>query len=599
MLKNLRERTKTILWIVVLAFVISIFALWGMDLRTPDRGRENADVVGSVDGEDISYQAYQNALNQLWAQMKEQRGEEYEPSEIERSVLADQAWELAVRNRLMAKKISDLNIAVSDEELVSFLRKNPHPQLLQAFTGENGQFDYQAYLRALADPEIDWSELERWGRAVIPEIQFQTYLLSQVHVPEREVLERFKERNTTTRATYVEITVPSAETQEEPAEAELRARYEEKKKDFTQPAMRRIRLIEIDKAPTAADEEDAAARLADIRSDIIEGRMDFATAAADYSDDEATASKGGDLGFIKKGDMVPEFEQVAFSLPTGRISEPFKSQYGYHIVTVTGRRTEKGAEEIHASHILVKIEPGTDTIDSLSTFIRDLTAAIRDDGFEAAAAAMKLATRETEPFPQGMFVKDVGFVPRIVSFAFNHRTGNVSYGIESESKVYFVKILEEIPERVRAFEEVRPQLAAELRSSRADEAAKTRAAAVRRSMIANGFGPGAAEHGLAVQSTPPFAAADQIPGIGANTAFSAACRYLAIGGVSPPIKVQNRYFIISVVERTEPDAAAYGEARTALLGEMQNEEASRFMANWYQSIRDEAKIEDLREKPLR
>jgi peptidyl-prolyl cis-trans isomerase D len=598
MLKSIRERTKAILWIVVLAFVISIFALWGMDLRTPEISRGEGDRVGSVDGEDISYQTYQNALNQLWTQMKEERGEGYEPSEIERSVLSDQAWELTIQSRLMAREISKLDIAVSDDELVSFLRKNPHPQLVKMFTGEDGEFDYQSYLRALADPEVDWTELERWGRAVIPEVKFQTYLLSQVHLPENDVIDRFTQRTMTMRAQYVEIPVPAADPSLEIPEAQLRALYNEKKDDFKDPAMRRIRVIEIDKKPSAADEEDAAARLADLRGEIVRGSTDFATAAAENSDDAATAAKGGDLGFFKKGEMDPEFERVAFELRPGEISGPFKSAHGYHIVKVEERRSSQTVPEVRARHILIKVEPGFDTIDSLSTFIRQVTEAIRDDGFEQAAAKLKLATRDIEPFAQGMFVKDLGFVPRIVSFAFNYRTGDASYPIETATSVHFVKVIEEIPERARHFEETRARLLDDARLARADAAARTRADAARADMIASGFEAGAKTHGLDVRTTPPFKQMDQIPGVGANTAFSAACRLLAVGAVSPPVKGLGRYHIIKLLERSEPDIAAYSKARGGLVEEMRNEVASRFMANWYQGIRDKAKVEDLRERRL-
>jgi hypothetical protein len=170
MLRNLRERTKTILWIVVLAFVLSIFAVWGMDLRGPQQRKFDFSVVGTVDKEAISQQAYNDMLNQLYAQVKMQKGERYVPSDMERGLLADQAWELAVQGRIMQREIERLGITVSDAELVSFLRQNPHPSLQNVFKTQDGQFDYQAYLRALSDPDVDWTELERWGRAVIPEL---------------------------------------------------------------------------------------------------------------------------------------------------------------------------------------------------------------------------------------------------------------------------------------------------------------------------------------------------------------------------------------------------------------------------------------------
>jgi len=599
MLRSLRERTKTILWIVVLAFVISIFAVWGMDLTTPQNKKYDQDVAGSVDKETISQQAYNDMANQLFNQMRLQKGENYTPSEMERSVLADQAWELTVQSRLMQREIDKLKITVTDAELVAFLRQNPHPQLQSVFQTEGGQFDYQAYLAALSDPSKDWTELERWGRAVIPEIKLQSYLLSQVHVSEQEVLDRYKLSNTTMRARYIEIPVQRENPPYEPTDAELRASYEKKKEDLKNSEMRRIRVLEVDKLPTAADEEDIRLRLEDLRGDIVAGTSDFATLAKEYSEDDATAEKGGDLGFLKKGDMTPEFEAVAFSLKPGEISRPFRTTHGYHILRVIDRTVAKGVETVHASHILMKVELGGETVDSLQTALREISIDIKEQGLEKTAANRGLKTFDTEPFSKGMFIKDLGFVPRIVSFAFNYKTGSVSYGIDTETKVYFVKIIEEIPAQVKPFEGVRPQLVDAIRSDRETETARAIAESLRKDILAGGdFEAVARAKGLAVKETPPFKESDAIPEIGTNTNFSVACKYLAVGAMSPPIAGQGRLYLIKLLERTEPDMNKYPEAREALVKEVREETSQRFMANWYQGIREKAKVEDLREKAL-
>ena len=85
-------------------------------------------------------------------------------------------------------------------------------------------------------------------------------------------------------------------------------------------------------------EDDANRRLDELRSQII-GGVDFGKLARLYSVDYASGAEGGDIGWMESGGTVPEYEAVAKSLTPGLISQPFRSQFGWHIVEVTGRRT--------------------------------------------------------------------------------------------------------------------------------------------------------------------------------------------------------------------------------------------------------------------
>ncbi|MFP3511897.1 peptidylprolyl isomerase [Peribacillus sp. SIMBA_075] len=79
-----------------------------------------------------------------------------------------------------------------------------------------------------------------------------------------------------------------------------------------------------------------------VEKEIAEGG-DFAKLAAEYSTDTETADNGGSLGYFEKGNMVDEFEDVAFDLDIGKVSDPVKSDYGYHIIKVTGKKEAKEA----------------------------------------------------------------------------------------------------------------------------------------------------------------------------------------------------------------------------------------------------------------
>lgn len=75
-----------------------------------------------------------------------------------------------------------------------------------------------------------------------------------------------------------------------------------------------------------------------IREDILSGKESFETAAEKYSLCPSGARSGGDLGFFGRGMMVPEFETAAFSLPVGEVSEPVKTQFGWHLIVVTATK---------------------------------------------------------------------------------------------------------------------------------------------------------------------------------------------------------------------------------------------------------------------
>lgn len=130
---------------------------------------------------------------------------------------------------------------------------------------------------------------------------------------------------------------------------DLRAYYDSHKTEFEEAKGGHI-LIRFKGSPVplkpgekdlTADE--ALAKAQDIRKQLQAG-ADFATIAKAESDDTGSAAKGGDLGTFRKGQMVPQFDQAAFTVPVGQISEPVKTQFGYHIIKITDR-TEKPFEE--------------------------------------------------------------------------------------------------------------------------------------------------------------------------------------------------------------------------------------------------------------
>lgn len=127
-------------------------------------------------------------------------------------------------------------------------------------------------------------------------------------------------------------------------DADLRKFFAEHKAEFEQVSARHI-LIRMQDSPVPVKPgqkdltpEEALAKAEDLEKRIKAGE-DFAKLAAAESDDAGSAAKGGDLGFFRHGQMVPSFDQAAFALEVGQVSEPVRSQFGYHIIKIDAVKT--------------------------------------------------------------------------------------------------------------------------------------------------------------------------------------------------------------------------------------------------------------------
>ncbi|MGA2741856.1 MAG: peptidylprolyl isomerase [Bryobacteraceae bacterium] len=135
-------------------------------------------------------------------------------------------------------------------------------------------------------------------------------------------------------------------------EAAARKYYDEHKSDYLQVKARHILIrfkgssVPLKKDAKELTDEEALAKAQDIRKKLLDG-ADFATLAKAESDDAGSGANGGDLGTFGHGRMVPAFEKVAFTIPVGELSEPVKSQFGYHIIKVETRQ-EKTFVEVRA-----------------------------------------------------------------------------------------------------------------------------------------------------------------------------------------------------------------------------------------------------------
>lgn len=149
---------------------------------------------------------------------------------------------------------------------------------------------------------------------------------------------------------------------------------------------------EIVKIPPVSDEEIASVKeqLMSYRERVLRGER-FGALARLYSDDPGSASKGGDLGFVERGTLYPEFEAAAFNLKTGEISQIVKTQAGYHIIQLIERR----GESIHVAHILIQPKPSTDEQVRAITYLDSVRKVILDEKLTLEEAAKKFSEGPT------------------------------------------------------------------------------------------------------------------------------------------------------------------------------------------------------------
>ena len=152
-------------------------------------------------------------------------------------------------------------------------------------------------------------------------------------------------------------------------EEEIRAFYEEHKAEFKQHSKIRARHILIRVKPKAGKDavEKARQKILNLYSRVKEGE-NFAVLAKKHSQDPGTAKKGGDLGYFKKGDLLPQFDRVAFNLPKNEVSPPVRTQLGFHLIKVTDKKAQTVqplSEVKHQVKRLLAIKKGNEMMEQV------------------------------------------------------------------------------------------------------------------------------------------------------------------------------------------------------------------------------------------
>jgi len=219
-------------------------------------------------------------------------------------------------------------------------------------------------------------------------------------------------------------------------------------------------------APKVSEEHKRAAyeRLNAARAELDAG-VPFEDVAARYSDD-ASATRGGDLGWITRGMMVPEFEEAVFALSEGEVSGIVPSRFGFHIIKVD----ERDGDRVRARHILARVTPGPEDIvraRARADSLREMIA----DGADFASVAGGYSDDEESSARGG----DLGwFAPGDLDASFETAlrqldVGGVTDVLQGDGGFYILKLVDYEEPRIAELDEIRDQLKEYIFGLRAEE----------------------------------------------------------------------------------------------------------------------------------
>src|SRR5436190_2225637 len=494
------------LLVVIAAFVLTSVYVGSMSGGARNRG----DVVATVNGEAIPVERYQR----LYQDFLRRRG------------MSASAFENDVRRELTRMKVETTvkaGIKVSDAELE------------------------RAFALRREEVRAAWALVETAplvAAATVSDEEVAEYL--KAHPAEFQLPER-------RRVQYV--TLAPKDFRPQLPDAEVEKYYTDHAKEFETPQQVHAAhvLVPVPQTGGSEAEDNARTKVVDVIRRAKAGE-DFARLAAEISEDPGSKSKGGDLGWISKGEMVPAFEAVAFTLRRGEISpEPVRSPFGFHAIKVFESRAagKKPLKEVAAQiRDRLAAEAADKAARAKADEVRPPLQAATD--FVAEARRLGLTPIETtmsrmERLPM------LGGTDPLEEAAFALAIGGVSSPVKTAAGWVVLKSTEAIPAGVPPLTEIRDRVAGAAKRQKAEAIALERAHKVVAETGTKDLAAAARTAGAQTGETARFSRtkpAERLPGDVQLAALQSPA-----GTVAGPVKSPQGYYVLKVLERIAPNMA--------------------------------------------
>ena len=565
---------------ILLGIVVGILGI-GMLLYLVPQGTNDlnsADTVAQVGDETISVVDVQNQLN------KATHGAQLPPALA--PAYMQQALDQLLNEKMLTLEADRMGLRVSDEEHADFLKK----LVPTAFTGDTfiGMDKYSAEVQARF--QVTVPEFETEVKNALLQQKFQQLVTDGVTATDDEVRGEFLRQNDKIKLDYVLIKPDDLQSKVEVSDADLAAYFDKNKAQYVVPERRTVDYAILSlaqlrqRAPVTDDDEkvyyqshidqyklqdrahvahillktvgktDAeAAEIKKKAEDVLNKAKhggNFGDLAKQYSED-TTKDKGGDLGWIVRGQTVPEFEAAAFSLPKGSISDLVKTQYGFHIIQVIERENARTQtlDEVKASIVnQLQQEKAEQLGETVSTQIAD---EIRRGGrvpLEDLAKKFNMTTGEAKLVEAGQPLPELGTAPGLMDAIFHQRPGDVAAPVHTDVGYVVLSVKDIQPSHAATIADVHDRVASDYRRIKAVQLATSRAEELnKRSKSGENLAAAAKALGLDVKTSEPISRTGSIPDVGNAKLFVAAFT-LPVGQTGDPIAVGQNWAVYRVAQ---------------------------------------------------
>lgn len=617
-MRNQKKILSFFLWLVIVAFIGTIFLVWGMGGRT-----SSTNYAIKVNDYKISYREYQNAYENMSNTLRQLFGDQVneipEFENLSKAVVDD-----LVNKYLLIEEAKKLGVFVSDTEVLNQIADTKSFQV-------NGKFDQQRYIQVLSLNGINPEAYEESLREGMLVNKMESLIKNSVNVLDQEIEKEYIFRNSSAVIRYLNLEPEKFRSQVAFAEEEIKAFYEENKENYRVPEKIKVKYVVFDeknyksevkvtdqeaenyfqknKANFHQDEQvearhilvrvkdfndkkenDAALKKISDALKEIEKREPFEEVAKKYSED-VTAGNGGYLGYFKKGEMVKEFEDAVFSLKPGDVSKVVKTPFGYHIIKVEKKLEEKDLSFEEAKPLIIKNIKSEKEKASFNTYVFDIYRNILSESNITAYLKKNpnsIPVYETPYFSFDENVEPFGNDNKVKSNIFKLDTAEISSVVDLNGKKYIFEIVDRKESYIAALDEIKDTVKNDYIENKALELSKK--VLEGELNIAKSVEEVAKKLKITYTTTPPFKRLEPIPSLGSDSDLVNEIFKTKNGIIKKVYVLNGKPHLIEVLSVEKPDMAGLSDEKENIKGFLLTLKQDEALKSYIESLKNRAKI---------